>query len=76
MSIDNVHRTNRVIVDRIPNEAATWGLSRARANDIVAEMLAAIPEAAERAADETPGLPPEIRRIVTAQLDRLRATTA
>lgn len=76
MPIDNVHRTNRVTVERILDEAATWGLSRARANDIVGELLAAIPKAAERAADETPGLPPEIREIIAAQLDRLRATAA
>jgi len=76
MFIDDVRRTNHVTGDRIVNEAAAWGLSRLRAREIVSELLAAIPTAAERAADETPGVPHEIREIIAAQRERLLAATA
>jgi serine/threonine-protein kinase HipA len=72
MYIDNVHRTNRVTFDRLLNEAATWGLSRTRAAEIVGDLLARLPDAVERAARETPGAPAEILEIVAAQLDGLR----
>jgi serine/threonine-protein kinase HipA len=72
MCIDNVRRTNRVTLDRLLNEAATWGLSRTRAADIVTDILTRLPDAVERAARETPGVPAEVLEIVTAQLDVLR----
>jgi serine/threonine-protein kinase HipA len=72
MYIDNVHRTNRVTFDRLLNEAASWGLSRTKAAEIVVDLLTRLPDAVERAARETPGVPAEILEIVAAQLDRLR----
>ena len=72
MHIDNIRHTNRVTVDRIVNEAAAWGVSRATAKAIVSELLANIPEAAERAADDTPGAPQEIRKIITDSVARLK----
>jgi len=72
MYIDNLHRANRVTLDRLLGEAATWGLSRTRAAEIVGDLLARLPDAVERAARETPGTPDEILEIVTAQLERLR----
>jgi len=72
MYIDNVRRTNRVTFDRLVNEAATWGSSRARAANIVTDLVTRLPDAIERAARETPGTPAEILEIVSAQLERLR----
>lgn len=74
MYIDNVHRTSRVTFERLSNEAATWGLSRIRAQEIVSDLLARIPDAAKRAESETPGTPAAVLEIVTAQLDKLSAT--
>jgi serine/threonine-protein kinase HipA len=72
MYVDNVHRTNRVTFNRLLNEAATWGLSRIKAEAIVTDLLARLPAAGEQAARETPGTPSEILEIVASQLDRLR----
>lgn len=73
MYIDNVHRTNRVTLDRLLNEAATWGLSRTRAAEIVGDLLARLPDAVERAAHEIPGVPATVLEIVPTQLDILRS---
>jgi serine/threonine-protein kinase HipA len=72
MYVDNVHRTNRVTFDRVLNETTTWGLSRTRAAEIVTDLLARLPDAVERAALETPGVPGEILDLIAAQLDRLQ----
>jgi serine/threonine-protein kinase HipA len=72
MYIDNVHRTNRVTFEHLINEAATWGLSRTRAAEIVRDVLARIPDAVKRAESETPGTPAKVLEIVSARLDRLR----
>jgi serine/threonine-protein kinase HipA len=73
MQIDDVHRTNRVTLDRLLNETATWGLSRTRAAAVVTDLLARLPAAVESAARDTPGLPEEVLAIVASQLDRLQA---
>jgi serine/threonine-protein kinase HipA len=72
MYIDNVHRSNRVTVERIVNEAARWGLARPRAAEIVDDLLDRIPDAAEAAREKTEGLPPEIPQVIAAQLRQLR----
>jgi serine/threonine-protein kinase HipA len=74
MYIDNAHHTNRVTFDRLLSETATWGLSRARAAEIVVDLLARLPDAAQRAASETPGVPGDILDLITVQLDRLQPT--
>jgi serine/threonine-protein kinase HipA len=74
MYIDDVRRTDRVTTDRLMKEATAWGLSRTQAPDIVGQLLDAIPEAVERADEETPGVPPEIKQIIASQVDRLRQT--
>jgi serine/threonine-protein kinase HipA len=76
MYIDNVHRTNRVTFERLINEAATWGLSRARAEEVVITLLARIPEAVDRAERETPGTPADLLEIVRSQLNGLRPSDA
>jgi hypothetical protein len=75
MYIDKVHRTNRVTLDGLLNEAASWGLTRSRSTELVNDIMNAVPGAIQRATEETPGLPPEIPEIVTAQLDVLRGHT-
>jgi deoxyhypusine synthase len=72
MYIDNVRRIDGVTSGRLNNEAESWG-SRIKASEIVVDILAAVPEAVDRAADETPGAPPNIPEIVIAQLSRLSA---
>lgn len=74
MYIDDVRRTEQVSAVRIVNEAVAWGLPRARTGDVVAELLAGVPAAVERAAAETPGVPPKLLEIVAAQLRALSAT--
>jgi serine/threonine-protein kinase HipA len=76
MYIDSVDRTDRLTFDRLINEAATWGLSRTRAEKIVSDLLARIPAAVKQAASETPGTPGEVLEIVMSQLDRLRPSDA
>lgn len=71
MHIDDVRRTDRVTADRIVNEAASWGLSRRRATEIVAEVVDRAPAAIAAARDETGALPPEIPTLVERQLARL-----
>jgi serine/threonine-protein kinase HipA len=73
MYIDNVRRTDKMTLDRLLNEAATWGLSQSKSAEIVTDLLALLPDAVECAAKET-GAPEEILEIVAAQLDRLQRT--
>ncbi len=74
MYIDNVQRTDRVTLDRLLNEAVSWGMSRARAAATVSDLLERLPSAVEQAATETPGVPEDLLRLVSAQSERLRAT--
>ena len=71
MYIDNVHRTDRVTIDRLANEAASWGMPRAKSVQVVRELLRAVPAASARAQEKTPGLPPDIPKIITTQLEGL-----
>ena len=73
MYIDNVHRTNRVTVERIVNEAASWGVPRDRATTIVEELLSKAPDAIARAADDTAGVPVGLIETVDNQLAQLRS---
>jgi serine/threonine-protein kinase HipA len=73
MYVDNVHRTNRLTADRIVNEAASWGVPRGRATEIVDDILGRAPAAIDAAAQDTYGLPESILDTVTSQLDQLRS---
>ncbi len=73
MYIDNVHRTNRVTAERIANEAASWGLARERAAEIVDDLLTNAPRAIVQARDETPGVPAGLIETVEGQLIQLRS---
>lgn len=78
MYVDDVRRTDRVTADRIVSEATKWGMSRRRAADVVEDLLARVPEAAEAARRETDDLPTSVLETVDSQLARVRSvfTTA
>jgi serine/threonine-protein kinase HipA len=71
MDIDHVSRTDQVTLERIVNEAASWGIARTRATDIVNGLLEKVPDAVEEAQSETLGLPDSIPSMLRAQLKRL-----
>jgi serine/threonine-protein kinase HipA len=73
MCIDDVRNTNRVTLDRLVNEATSWGMSPSRVSDIVSRILDSATAAVEAARAETPGLPQEVPEIVATQLERLRS---
>jgi serine/threonine-protein kinase HipA len=70
--VDNVREIDRVTGDRLVNELASWGIPRASVIELVTNLLDAVPDAVERAAIETPGLPPQIPDLVRKQLANLR----
>lgn len=72
MYVDSVQRADRVTADRIVNEAASWGMSRDRAAEIVAHCLERLPVAMSMAAEETDGVPPELVELVDKRVDWLR----
>jgi serine/threonine-protein kinase HipA len=73
MCIDSVQRTDRVTLERLLNETASWGMSRTRAQATVEDLLERLPTAVERAAAETPGVPGDLLELVRMQSERLRA---
>ena len=75
MYVDDVHRTNRVTTERLINEAAAWGLSRRRAEAVVASVLDAAPRALQTARGETPAAPDDVVGVIGSQLERLREST-
>lgn len=78
MYVDDVRRTDRVTADRIVNEATKWGISRPRASEVVEDVLARAPEAAEAARRDTDDVPTSVLETVDSQLGRMRSafTTA
>jgi serine/threonine-protein kinase HipA len=72
MYVDNVQRMVRVTRERILNEAASWGMARAVAADIVDDLVSRAPQAVARASEEVPGLPDEFPDTVRSQLRNLR----
>ncbi|MGZ8641809.1 MAG: HipA domain-containing protein [Actinomycetota bacterium] len=73
MYVDDVRRTDRVTAERIVNEAVDWGMSRRRAAEVVEEVIARAPKAAESARRETKELPESVSDVVDSQLVRLRS---
>lgn len=73
MYIDDVRRTSRVTVARIMKEAASWGLSTGRAEEIVADILDRVPGAVATARDEVSGVPAAIPQLVLSQHARLQS---
>jgi len=74
MYVDSVQRIDRVTSDRLVTEARTWGLSRSFAIEVVADLLARLPEAVRRASEEVEGLPPALLPAYEMQLARLVGT--
>lgn len=74
MYIDDVRRTDRVTRDRIVNEAASWGMSRKRAAELVGSVLGRAEEAMAAAQAETPDLSADVFRCVRSQVERLSAS--
>jgi serine/threonine-protein kinase HipA len=72
MYVDGVQKADRVTADRIVNEALRWQIAESRARSIVADHLERLPAAVEAAANETGGVPPELRELVNRRLRKLR----
>jgi serine/threonine-protein kinase HipA len=74
MHIDTIHRTDRLTVERIVNEAVRWGMSRDRATEVVVNLLEKAPGALRLAREETEGVPAKLAATVKAQLKQLETT--
>lgn len=71
MCVDSVQRTSRVTADRLVNEAASWGLSRRRAEEIVSDVLDRAPAAIDSAWSETPDIPAAYVAVIHEQIERV-----
>lgn len=67
MYIDGLQLMSRVSGDRLINEAAIWGLAKARAADVVADLLARVADAASAAASETKDAPQDLPDVFRAR---------
>ena len=74
MHIDTIHRTDRLTVERIVNEAVRWGMSRDRSTEVVVNLLEKAPGALRLAREETEGVPAKLAATVKAQLKQLETT--
>ena len=74
MYIDNIHRANRLTVERIVNEAVRWGMSRERATEVVVDLLERAPAAIAASRDEIEGIPEEMVSTIEGQLAQLRVS--
>lgn len=74
MYVDTVQKADRVTSDRIANEAVQWGISRSRAEEVVADLLRRMPDAVTAAADDTPGVPQELVELVNSRTTRLNGS--
>lgn len=72
MYIDAVQRIERVTIDRLVNEAVTWGLLREDAQGIVSGVVQRAPEAAALAAAETPGVPGQLLAFIERQVAHMQ----
>jgi serine/threonine-protein kinase HipA len=73
MYVDSVQRTDRVIAERIVNEAVRWGLSPTVAGEIVGDLLERAPGAIAAAREETEDVPDELAATIERRLAQLRA---
>ena len=73
MYIDNIQRTSCLTRERIVKEALRWGMSRARASEVVDDLLERAPKAIELARDETDGVPTTLVATIKDQLARIRS---
>lgn len=73
MYVDNVRRMHEVTLPRLVNEAASWGMSRERADAITTDVLVRLPDAMEAAREETVDLPASMLSSIQSQVTGLRA---
>jgi serine/threonine-protein kinase HipA len=74
MYVDSVQRVDRVTTDRIVNEASRWSIRRARAEEIVLNVLDRLPDAIAAAANQTPDVPDQLLTQVGRRVENLRAS--
>jgi serine/threonine-protein kinase HipA len=74
MTVDGVHRTDRVTKKRLIAEGSSWGLPPTRCREIVDDVVDRALDAIEAAQDEVPGVPSSIIDVVQRQLAQLRDT--
>ena len=74
MPVDSVQRVDRVTTDRIVNEASRWSMRRARAEEIVLDVLDRLPDAVAAAATQTPEVPDQLLAQVACRVENLRAS--
>jgi len=72
MYIDSLQRTERVTLDRLVAEGASWGMSRGRATNLIHEVVDRLPEAVETASSQTPEMPARFLALMNEQIARLR----
>lgn len=73
MHVDSVQRTDRVTGRRIVNEIVGWGLSAARATEIVNDLLNRAPDAIAAAREETGGVSNDLIATIERGLAQLQA---
>lgn len=76
MYVDTVQKADRVTAERIVNEAASWGMARRSAAEIVADTLERLPAAISGAAETVNGPPPSLIDLVDERVRKLRAVAA
>jgi serine/threonine-protein kinase HipA len=74
MYIDTVQRTRPVTADRLVAEAASWGMPRRRATQVIHDLIDRAPGAIASAERETAGTPESLLTIVREQLGVLAET--
>ena len=72
MYIDNVHRTSRVTVERLANEAAKWRMTRKLALSTIDDVMENAPAAIVAARDETPTVPDDLVTTIEKQLNQVK----
>jgi serine/threonine-protein kinase HipA len=74
MYVDSVQRVDPVTTDRIVNEASRWSMRRARARELVVELLDRLPDALAAVATQTPEVPDHLLAQLGRRVDTLRAS--
>lgn len=76
MYVDSVQKADRVTAERIIGEAASWGMSRSRAAEIVSECLDRLPAAMSAATEELDGVPERLVDLVGERVAKLRSSAS
>jgi serine/threonine-protein kinase HipA len=65
---------NAVTNGDLVEEAVPWGIRRARAQQLIAELLERLPDAIDRAAEMVPGVPEPLVAMIRSRAEVLRGT--